>query len=147
MPIRPLAFTALFVALGVLLGHLVYIPIGVAKCFPMQHAINVLLASLLGTRYAVSGAFTISLLRNLLGTGSILAFPGSLCGAFLAGWLFRRTGHIAGAVAGDVDGDRCRDRRRRLALAAPFHDHRQWLDALRASAFSWPAGTALCKGI
>lgn len=104
MPIRPLAFTALFVALGVLLGHLVYIPIGVAKCFPMQHAINVLLASFLGTRYAVSGAFTISLLRNLLGTGSILAFPGSLCGAFLAGWLFRRTGHIAGAVAGEIIG-------------------------------------------
>lgn len=62
------------------------------------------LAALLGTRYAVSGAFTISLLRNLLGTGSLLAFPGSLCGAFLAGWLFRRTGHIAGAVAGEIIG-------------------------------------------
>ena len=51
METRKLTFTALFIAVGVLSAHLVYIPVGVAKCFPVQHAVNVLLAVLLGTRY------------------------------------------------------------------------------------------------
>lgn len=104
MNIRKLTFTALFIAIGVLSAHLVYIPVGVAKCFPVQHAINVLLAVVLGTRYSTGAAFTISLLRNLLGTGSILAFPGSMIGAALAGILYKRTGHILGAVAGEIIG-------------------------------------------
>ncbi len=104
MNIRKLTFTALFIAIGVLSAHLVYIPVGVAKCFPVQHAINVLLAVILGTRYSTGAAFTISLLRNLLGTGSILAFPGSMIGAALAGILYKRTGHILGAVAGEIIG-------------------------------------------
>jgi energy coupling factor transporter S component ThiW len=104
MEIRKLTFTALFMAIGVLSAHLVYIPIGVAKCFPVQHAINVLLAVLLGTRYSVSGAFGISLLRNILGTGSLLAFPGSMIGAALAGILYKRTNHILGAVVGEIIG-------------------------------------------
>lgn len=104
MNTRKLTFTALFIAIGVLSAHLVYIPVGVAKCFPVQHAINVLLAVVLGTRYSTGAAFTISLLRNLLGTGSILAFPGSMIGAALAGILYKRTGHILGAVAGEIIG-------------------------------------------
>lgn len=104
MNIRKLTFTALFIAIGVLSAHLVYIPVGVAKCFPVQHAINVLLAVLLGARYSTGAAFGISLLRNLLGTGSILAFPGSMIGAALAGVLYKRTGHILGAIAGEIIG-------------------------------------------
>lgn len=104
MNLRKLTFTALFIAIGVLSAHLVYIPVGVAKCFPVQHAINVLLAVLLGTRYSTGAAFTISLLRSLLGTGSLLAFPGSMIGAMLAGLIYKRTGHIAGAVAGEIIG-------------------------------------------
>ncbi len=102
--VRKLSFTALFVAVGVLSAHLVYIPVGIAKCFPVQHAINVLLAIWLGTRYAVSGAFCISLLRIALGTGSLLAFPGSMFGAALAGLLYQRTGRIIGAVVGEIIG-------------------------------------------
>lgn len=102
--IRKLSFTALFVALGVLSAHLVYIPVGIAKCFPVQHAINVLLAVLLGTRYAVGAAFGISVLRVAFGTGSLLAFPGSLFGAALAGLLYQRTGRVMGAVIGEVIG-------------------------------------------
>lgn len=58
MRVRKLAFTALFIAIGVFSAHLVYIPIGIAKCFPVQYAINVLLAVLMGTRYSVSAAFS-----------------------------------------------------------------------------------------
>ncbi|SDF33560.1 energy coupling factor transporter S component ThiW [Sporolituus thermophilus] len=104
MRLKKLTFTALFMAIGVLSAHLVYIPVGAAKCFPVQHAINVLLAVLLGTRYSVSAAFGISLLRNILGTGSLLAFPGSMIGAALAGIVYHRTGHILGAVVGEVIG-------------------------------------------
>ncbi|EGO65893.1 energy coupling factor transporter S component ThiW [Acetonema longum] len=104
MPVRKLTVTALLVAVGVLSSHLVYIPVGVSKCFPVQHAINVLLAVLLGTRYSVGAAFSISLLRNILGTGSLLAFPGSMAGAALAGFVYKRTHHILGAVLGEIIG-------------------------------------------
>ncbi|MEG6584656.1 energy coupling factor transporter S component ThiW [Dendrosporobacter sp. 1207_IL3150] len=104
MNLQKLTFTALFIALGVLSAHLIYIPVVVAKCFPVQHAINILLAVFLGTRYSVSAAFGISVLRNLLGTGSLLAFPGSMIGAALSGILYRKTNHILGAILGEVIG-------------------------------------------
>lgn len=104
MEMRRLTFTALFIAIGVLSANVVYIPVGVSKCFPVQHAINVLVAVWLGTRYSVSAAFGISLLRNLLGTGSPLAFPGSMIGAFCAGVMYKKTHHVLGAVAGEIFG-------------------------------------------
>ena len=104
METRKLTFTAMFMAVGVLSAHLIYIPVGVSKCFPMQHAINVLLAVLLGTKYSVGAAFGVSLLRNILGTGSLLAFPGSMIGAALAGILYKRTNHILGALIGEIVG-------------------------------------------
>lgn len=104
LQIRKLTFTALFVAIGVFSAHLIYIPIGIAKCFPIQSTINILLAVLMGTRYSVSAAFSISILRNILGTGSILAFPGSMIGAFFAGILYKKTNHILGAIVGEVIG-------------------------------------------
>ena len=104
METRKLTFTAMFMAVGVLSAHLIYIPVGVSKCCPVQHAINVLLAVLLGTKYSVGAAFGVSLLRNILGTGSLLAFPGSMIGAALAGILYKRTNHILGAVVGEIVG-------------------------------------------
>jgi len=102
--IQKLTFTALFIAIGVLSAHLVYIPVVVAKCFPVQHAINILISVFLGTRYSVSAAFGISLLRNVLGTGSLLAFPGSMIGAALSGMVYHRTNSLFGAILGEVVG-------------------------------------------
>ena len=104
MNVRRLTMAALLVALGVVTAHVVSIPVGVAKAFPMQHAINVIAAVLLGTPMAVAVAFIISLIRNIMGTGSLLAFPGSLFGAFLAGYLFSKTGRAHVAVVGEVFG-------------------------------------------
>ena len=42
-------------------------------------------AVFLGPWYGVAVAFAASLLRNLLGMGSLMAFPGSMCGALLCG--------------------------------------------------------------
>ncbi|WZL74324.1 energy coupling factor transporter S component ThiW [Clostridiaceae bacterium 35-E11] len=104
MNTKKLTFSALLIAIGTLTGHLVYIPVGVAKVFPVQHAINVLSAVWLGPWMAVGNAFMISLLRNVLGTGSLLAFPGSMIGAFLAGWLYRSFQKHLFAIFGEVFG-------------------------------------------
>lgn len=104
MNIKKLTTSALFIAIGTISSHVIYIPIGVSKCFPVQHAINILSAIILGPGYAVSNAFIISLLRNILGTGSLLAFPGSMIGAFLAGIIFKRTKHNLYAIAGEIIG-------------------------------------------
>lgn len=99
-----LTLTAMFVAIGTLTSHLIYIPIGFTKVFPIQHFINVLAAVILGPGYAVLQAFSISLLRNLMGTGSIFAFPGSIIGAFLAAYLYQKSKKIGFAFLGEVVG-------------------------------------------
>ncbi|MDY9920959.1 MAG: energy coupling factor transporter S component ThiW [Synergistota bacterium] len=77
-------------AAGILAGagvalSFVSIPVGPTRCFPFQHSINVIAGVLLGPFWAVGAAFTTSLIRNLIGTGSLFAFPGSMFGAFLVG--------------------------------------------------------------
>lgn len=104
MQTKKLTFSALLVALGTIAGNLIYIPVGAAKCFPVQHTINVISAVLLGPWYGAANAFLISLLRNILGTGSPLAFPGSMIGAFLAGIMYLRFGKKLYAVAGEIFG-------------------------------------------
>lgn len=95
---------ALLVAIGTLSAHIVYIPAGVSKCFPVQHAINVLGAVLLGPGPAVSIAFVISCLRNMLGLGSLLAFPGSMIGALCAGLMYRQFRALPAAMGGEIFG-------------------------------------------
>ncbi len=104
MQTKKLTSAALLIAIGTLSAHLVYIPAGVSKCFPVQHAINVMAAVLLGTDYAVTIAFLISCLRNMFGTGSLLAFPGSMIGAMLAGLAYSRFRNVPSAMAGEVIG-------------------------------------------
>src|SRR5699024_5123092 len=66
--------------------------------------INVMAAVMLGTGPAVTIAFIIGVLRNLLGLGSLLAFPGGMIGAFLAGILYKRFKHNIAAACGEVLG-------------------------------------------
>ncbi|WP_462409812.1 energy coupling factor transporter S component ThiW [Neobacillus sp. Marseille-QA0830] len=99
-----LTLTAMMIAIGTISSNLVSIPVGFTKVFPIQHFLNVLSAVLLGPYYAVAQAFCTSVLRNLMGTGSIFAFPGSMVGAFLAAVLFSKTRKIYMAFAGEVIG-------------------------------------------
>lgn len=101
--IRKLTLSGIFIALGVALSPY-SIPIGAAKCFPVQHLINVMSAVLLGPLYAVFNAFTISLLRNIFGLGSLLAFPGSMLGALLASLLYKKWRNYRLAALGEVVG-------------------------------------------
>ncbi|GLC28912.1 energy coupling factor transporter S component ThiW [Clostridium omnivorum] len=104
MKTKKITFSALLIAIGVMAGSVIYIPVGVSKCFPVQHTINVIAAIILGPSYGVAIAFCISLLRNILGTGSILAFPGSMIGAFVAGIIYKKTNSYLAAAGGEIFG-------------------------------------------
>lgn len=105
---KKLVIAAMLIAIGVI-GGAWSIPVGASKCAPMQHMINILSATILGPLYGTIMAFIISLLRNIMGTGSLLAFPGSMFGALLAGILFKafkkwfKNGTL-GAIVGELFG-------------------------------------------
>ena len=86
--IRKLCFAGLLVAVAVI-GSLLVIPVFGAKCSPVQHMVNVTAAVLLGPGYALGMGFAAALIRNLLGLGTLLAFPGSMIGALLSGLAYR----------------------------------------------------------
>jgi energy-coupling factor transport system ATP-binding protein len=98
------ALAAVLVALGVALSPFTSIPLGIALVNPTQQFINVISAVLLGPWWAVSNALAIGILRNALGTGTLLAFPGGMIGALLAGFLYRWTHRPFMAAAGEVFG-------------------------------------------
>ena len=77
---KKLALAGVLCAVAVV-GSMFSFPVFGSKCAPVQHMVNVLCAVLLGPWYGVGAAFVASLLRNLLGLGSLMAFPGSMCGA------------------------------------------------------------------
>ncbi len=104
MKTKKITISAMLVAIGVLASQIIYIPVGASKCFPVQHSINIIAAIILGPIYSVGIAFLISLLRNVLGVGSLLAFPGSMIGALLAGLLFRITSKKEIAILGEIFG-------------------------------------------
>ena len=74
MNMKKLAVAAMLTAVAVALSTF-SIPIGASKCFPIQHLCNVIAGVFLGPWYGVAMAFCTSLIRNLMGTGSLLAFP------------------------------------------------------------------------
>lgn len=101
--LKKLVISGMLTALTVALSGF-SVPVGASKCFPMQHMANVLAGVFLGPVYGVSMAFCTSLIRNLMGTGSLLAFPGSMAGAFLGAFLFQKTRKLLPACLGEVIG-------------------------------------------
>lgn len=101
--IKKLTVAGMMTALGVCLSAF-SIPIGASRCFPIQHLLNVLAGVFLGPFYATGFAFSTALIRNLLGTGSLLAFPGSMIGAFLGACLFHFTKKVWTTFLGEILG-------------------------------------------
>ena len=83
---KKIAIAGMLIAVGVIGGAWSF-PVGASKCAPVQHMVNILAATTLGPWYGVIMAFITSCIRNMMGTGTLMAFPGSMCGAFLAGVL------------------------------------------------------------
>ena len=90
---KKLAIAGVFCAVAVV-GSLFSFPIFGSKCSPVQHMVNILSAVLLGPGYSLGAAFGAALIRNLLGLGSLMAFPGSMFGAFVCGLVYKKTKNI-----------------------------------------------------
>ena len=101
--VKKLALAGMFCALCVV-GSVFSFPMFGSKCAPVQHMVNVLCAVLLGPWWGVGVAFVASLLRNLLGLGSLMAFPGSMFGALLCGLVYHKTKNILATMVGEVFG-------------------------------------------
>ena len=101
--VKKLAVAGIFCAVAVV-GSMFSVPVLGSKCAPVQHMVNVLCAVLLGPWYGVGVAFVASLLRNLLGLGSLMAFPGSMCGALLCGLVHWKTRNLPATLVAEVFG-------------------------------------------
>lgn len=104
MNIRKMTIMTMFVAIAVAGSVFVSFPAGIARAYPIQHAVNVLAAIMLGPVPALIIAFLTGLVRLLTGTGSLLAFPGGMIGAYLAGVLYKRSGKAMFAAIGEIIG-------------------------------------------
>lgn len=101
--ILKLTLAGLLCALAVV-GSIFSFPIFGSKCAPVQHMVNIVCAVLLGPWYGLGVAFAASLLRNLLGLGTLLAFPGSMCGALLCGVVYWKTQRLLPTLVAEVLG-------------------------------------------
>ena len=100
---KKLALAGVLCAVAVV-GSMLQFPVFGSQCAPVQHMVNVICAVFLGPGYGVAVAFLASLLRNIFGLGSLLAFPGSMCGALLCGLVYWKTRNLPATLAGEVYG-------------------------------------------
>ena len=100
---KKLALTAIFAAVAVV-GSMFSFPVFGSKCAPVQHLVIVLCAVFLGPWWGLAAAFIASVIRNMTGLGTLLAFPGSMCGALLSGILYRKFKALPAAWIGEIFG-------------------------------------------
>ena len=103
MQTRKLAMAGLLTAVAVVGSMFSFMVFG-SKCAPIQHMVNVICGVFLGPWYGVGSAFVASLLRNLLGLGTPMAFPGSMCGALLCGLVYRKFPRLLPTCMAEVFG-------------------------------------------
>lgn len=104
MNTRKMIVMTMFVAIAVAGSIFVSFPAGIARAYPIQHAVNVITAVTLGPIPAVMTAFLTGLVRVLTGTGSLLAFPGGMIGALFAGILYKKYKKVWAAGLGELIG-------------------------------------------
>ncbi len=102
---RTVAYAVVLAAVAAALSPFsVPMPGGLAKPYPAQHMVNIMAAVLVGPWWATLVAFVAAVIRNTIGTGSPLAFPGGMIGALLAGLAWRATRNMWVAAAGEIVG-------------------------------------------
>lgn len=101
--LKKTALAALLTAVAVA-GSLFSFPVLGSRCAPVQHMVNIICAVFLGPFWGVAAAFAASLLRNLMGLGSLLAFPGSMAGALLCGLMYRVSKNLPLTLLAEVFG-------------------------------------------
>lgn len=100
---KKLALAGVMCAVAVV-GSLFSVPVFGSRCAPVQHMVNVICAVVLGPWYGVGVAFAASLLRNLMGLGSLLAFPGSMFGALLCGLVYWKSKNLLLTLLAEIFG-------------------------------------------
>ena len=100
--VRKLALAGILVAVGIVCSPL-SIPVGASRCAPSSISL-IYWRRLLRPWYSLGMAFITSLLRNLMGTGTLLAFPGSMCGALICGLLYQYIRRLPLAYLGELFG-------------------------------------------
>ena len=100
---KKLCLAGIFCAVAVV-GSLFSFPVLGSRCAPVQHTVNILCAVVLGPWYGVLVAFCASFIRNLMGLGSLMAFPGSMLGALLCGIAFWKTKNVPLTLVAEVLG-------------------------------------------
>ena len=91
---KKLALAGVLTALAIV-GSFLSFPVAGSKCAPVQHMVNIFAAVLLGPGWGVGIAFCASLLRNILGIGSLMAFPGSMIGALCCGLVYKKSKNLS----------------------------------------------------
>ena len=102
--IKKLAIAGILCAVAVVGSAVIVFPVFGSKCAPVQHMVNILCAVFLGPGYGLGVAFVASLIRNLMGIGSLLAFPGSMCGALLCGLVWKKCKNLPATLVAEVLG-------------------------------------------
>lgn len=98
-----ISLTGVMVAVNVVLGTLITVPLGPIRAAPVQHLINVIGAVLTGP-WVIVQAFISSTIRIMMGTGTPFAYPGSMVGALIAWLMYRKFKKLNFAAAGEVIG-------------------------------------------
>lgn len=100
---KRIALAGVLTAIAVV-GSMLSFPVAGSKCAPVQHMVNILAAVTLGPWWGVGIAFVASLLRNILGLGSLMAFPGSMVGALCCGLMYMGTRKLAPTCVAEALG-------------------------------------------
>lgn len=100
---KRIALAGVLTAIAVV-GSMLSFPVAGSKCASVQHMVNILAAVTLGPWWGVGIAFAASLLRNILGLGSLMAFPGSMVGALCCGLMYMGTRKLAPTCVAEALG-------------------------------------------
>ena len=100
---KRIALAGVLTAIAVV-GSMLSFPVAGSKCAPVQHMVNILAAVTLGPWWGVGIAFAASLLRNILGLGSLMAFPGRKVGALCCGLMYMGTRKLAPTCVAEALG-------------------------------------------
>ncbi|MEA4891925.1 MAG: energy coupling factor transporter S component ThiW [Peptococcaceae bacterium] len=99
LAVRKMILASMFGCLSFVLCTFVYFP----SMAPFQHFVNVLAGVFLGPWYAFIAAFLTGVMRMMSGR-TIQALVGAVFGAFLSGFLYRKTRKLWAAVIGEIIG-------------------------------------------
>ena len=105
---KRIALAGVLTAIAVV-GSMLSFPVAGSKCAPVQHMVNILAAVTLGPWWGVGIAFAASLLRNILGLGSLMAFRQHGRGALLRIDVYgyqETCSYLCGGSAGHGDSGR-----------------------------------------